>query len=738
MNGVDGNRTRVRHLLRSCVALAALTTATHAWAAESSAAASEAAAAAEEQPAEPIAGDRTQDQDEGLSVITVTAQRRTEDVQKVPIVVDTLSAAEIEQRGVNSIQSLAAAIPNVAVTGSFNSNVYIRGVGANSASSNNEPSAAVYVDGVYIPSNLALRAFALNHVERLEVLKGPQGTLFGRNSSAGVIQFITPDPKHEFSLDMSMGYANYNTFSGDLYVTGPITSTIAADLSVVAEDQQSGWGYNPNFNTQIWWHRNYAARSKWLFTPTETTRIMLTVDGSSYRSDGGNNALVPGGLGIDKVTTYAGPFRASGTPNIANDDQYGGSARIEQDLGGLRLTSISAYRNVAGHWRADNDLGPSKLVQVDNYNTADYFSEELQLTNRNPGWLTWVAGAFLYANKVYGANPQANSGSRVAGTYRAMFGVQDTASGSIFGQATAEVIGGTKITLGLRYTDETLKANGRTEDINGKIVAGPFTSKVNYKPWTWRVAVDQEIAKGFMVYASYNRGFKSGGYNLSSPGTAPFLPETVDSYEAGFKSTFLDNRVRLNVGGFYYDYKNLQVAIVPGGGSQIFTNAARARNYGLDASLEVAVTNHLDLTADLGLLNAKYKDYPNAQGFTILGVAFPIANAAGQSLPYAPPVSADAGVAYRLPFKTGDLKASASVGYSGKTYVTPDEGLVRPAYTLVNASLEWDSHSWWGVKVWAKNLFNDYYYTTGIESANGWYITPGAPNTYGVQFLGHW
>jgi iron complex outermembrane receptor protein len=729
MRALRGRAATRRWLLKSCVALVALSGANQALAADD---AEQAGQQVSDQPAD------TADATEGLQVITVTAQRRSEDVQKVPIVVNTLTSEELEQRAVDGIAQIAAAVPNVAVTGSFNSNVYIRGVGANSASSNNEPSAAVYVDGVYIPSNLALRAFALNHVERLEVLKGPQGTLFGRNATAGVIQFITPDPKHTFAADMSLGYASYSTVTADLYFTGGITDDLAADLAVVYEKQNDGWGYNPTFKQDIWLHSNIAARSKWLFTPTDTTRVLVTVDGASYRSDGGNNALVPGSLGIDKVTTFAGRFRAVGTPNIANDDQYGGSVRIDQDLGGVHLASISAYRNVTGHWRADNDLGPSVLVQVDNFNNADYYSEELQLSNRNPGWLTWVAGVFLYGNKVYGANPQANQGSRVTGGYRGMYGVQKTRSGSVFAQATAEVLPGTKITAGIRYTDEKLEANGKTLNSAGGIVAGPFTSEVSYNPWTWRIALDQEIARGFLLYASYNRGFKSGGYNLSSPGTAPFLPETLDAYEAGFKSTFFDNRVRLNVGGFYYDYKNLQVAIVPGGGSQIFTNAAKAENYGLDASLEFAATNRLDFSADLGLLHAKYKDYPNAQGFTILGVAFPIANAAGRTLPYSPSVSADAAVSYRLPMTAGDLKASASVGYVGKTYVTPDQGLVRPAYTLVNASLGWDSHSWWGVRVFARNLFDDYYYTTGIESANGWYITPGAPRTIGVEFQGHW
>jgi iron complex outermembrane receptor protein len=423
-------------------------------------------------------------------------------------------------------------------------------------------------------------------------------------------------------------------------------------------------------------------------------------------------------------------------PNIANDKQYGGSLRIDQDLGPVHAVSITSYRRIQGHWRADNDLGPSPIVQVDNYNTADYGTQEFQLSNKDPGRLTWLAGAFFYVNQVYGADPQANQGTGTAGGYRAMYGVQFTRSASVFGQATYAIFDDTKLTLGLRYTDETLTAKGRTTDINGKVVAGPFRDQFTSKPWTWRIALDHDFNENILGYVSYNRGFKSGGYNLSSPGAAPFFPETVDAYETGIKSTFLDRRVRLNVGAFYYNYKNLQVAVVPGGGSQIFTNAARARNYGLDATLDFAATRNLQLSAGLGLLHAKYRDYPDAQGFTIRGVPFPIPNAAGRNLPYAPHVTGNLGAEYDMPLQKGDLRATANVSYTSKTYVTPDEGLVRPAYTLLSSSLEYRSDSWWSIEVWGKNLLDKYYYANAVESRNGWYIVAAPPRTFGVTLKG--
>lgn len=736
-----------RNVLRSGVAVGALLAATASHAAADSQPTATQPPATPDSPAQapaaqPVGTPTTAtpsaaDQPAGaLREIVVTAQRRGENLQKVPIAVNVVTGAQLSQRGADSINTLSAAVPNVSTTGSFNSNVYIRGIGANSASSNNEPSVATYVDGVYMPSNIGLRGFPFNNIQRVEVLKGPQGTLFGRNATAGVIQFITPDPKHEFSADLSAGYANYNTISTSDYVTGPISNTVAADLAVLYENQMHGWGYNPNFHTDINKHRTAAVRSKWLYTPNDTSRVTFEADYSRYRSDGGNNHLVPGSIsGADHVSTYPGDFNALGTPNIANETQYGGSVRIEQDMGAVKGISITSYRYISGHWRADNDLGPKPLVQVDNYNRAHYVTQELQLTNRNPGWITWLVGGFFDWNRVYGADPQANRGTNVAGGYRAMFGVQDTQSESVYGQATANVLTDTRLTLGLRYTNETLTANGATRNAADKIVSGPFKSEIHSKPWTWRVALDHQFTPGILGYVSYNRGFKSGGYNLSSPGSAPFYPETVDAYETGIKSTFLNHHARLNIAGFYYNYRNLQVAIVPGGGSQIFTNAARARNYGLDATLDLAVTSHFTVSTAVGLLSAKYRDYPNAQGFTILGKAFPIPNAAGQDLPYAPHFTGNLYGEYNVPMATGDLTATAGVSYTAKSYVTPDEGLVRPAYTLLNASLEWHSHGWWGVRVWGKNLLNKVYYASGVESSNGWYVTDAPPRTFGVTLL---
>jgi iron complex outermembrane receptor protein len=379
-------------------------------------------------------------------------------------------------------------------------------------------------------------------------------------------------------------------------------------------------------------------------------------------------------------------------------------------------------------------LTAKNLSQFMQHFDSYYVTQELQLTNRNPDKVTWLVGAFYYGNQVFGSDPRIQYGTQIKNGYTAIYGVQDTSSASAFGQATAELVTNTKLTLGLRYTNEELKATGKSLSLTQQVTAGPYYQSFTSHPLTWRVALDHQFGADVLGYVSYNRGFKSGGYNLASPGSAPFFPEHVDAYETGLNSEFLDHRIRLNVSGFYYKYTDLQVAVVLGG-AQLFNNAARARNYGLDGSLDFAVSDHLTLSTGVGLLNAKYLDYPGARGYTPLGVAIPIANAKGADLPFAPPVTGFVNADYRLPTSIGVFRGMVNLSYNDRSFVTPDMGLKRPSYSMLNTSIEWRSLSDNSVAIrfWGRNLTDATYYVFATESATGWYVSQGAPRTFGVS-----
>ena len=695
----------------SCTGVIALSAASPVMAADSDAASADAAPVLEE--------------------VTVHAQRRQESLERVPITVDTISGADAMDRGSTSIQTLAATIPNLTfTTASYATNTYIRGVGDNSASVNNEPSVATYIDGVYNPVAIALTSFNFNNIEQIEVLKGPQGTLFGRNSTAGVIQILTPDPKQEFSGKVEGGYGNYNTINADTYITGGLTPKLAGDLALLYQNQMDGFGHT-SLGTPTFRQRDIAARSKWLYDASDITKVRFTAEYSKFVSDGTSDEFVPGSFG-----PYVGPWNTNSTPTLNDTQEWSGALRVDQEINdAIHGVSITSYRQVKGNLVTDSDFTPAYLNEILQSYEGHYVTQEFQLSNSNPGRLTWLAGAFFYGNQIFGSDPRVQYGTKVKGGYTAAYGVQDTASGSLFGHGTLEVVDGTKLTLGVRYTDEELKASSRTDNRAGAVTAGPYNQSIISRPVTWRIALDHQITEDVLGYVSFNRGFKSGGYNLSSPGSAPFFPEHVDAYETGIKSEFLDHRLRLNTAFFYYRYTDLQVAVVLGG-NQLFENAAAARNYGLDSSLDFAATDHLTLSAGLGLLSAKYTNYPGANGYTPFGVAYIIPNAKGQELPYAPPVTGSVSANYRQPTPVGAFKATANLSYNDRSYVSPDMGLVRPTYWMLNSTLEyrpkWDDS--FAVRFWGKNLTNSISYVFAAESATGWYSSDAPPRTYGISF----
>ena len=236
-------------------------------------------------------------------------------------------------------------------------------------------------------------------------------------------------------------------------------------------------------------------------------------------------------------------------------------------------------------------------------------------------------------------------------------------------------------------------------------------------------------------YVSWNRGFKSGAFNLTTPEGAALNPEKLDAYEIGVKSEFLDNRMRLNVAAFYYDYQNLQVSVSAGGGGQVFKNAT-ARNYGFDAGLDFAATDHLTLSVGVALLDAQYTNYPGATAYTGTGTAIPIANADGRDLPNAPPFSGYVSANYAVPTSIGDIKANVSLSYNDSTYVVPYDVPVRPSYELLTASVEWRPQTGtYGARVWGRNLTNSYYGLNIISNSSGWIGNYAAPRTYGVTLF---
>ena len=672
-----------------------------------------------------------------IEQIVVTAQRRSESLQQVPIAVSALNSDQLTEHGIADSTSLAMTVPNLDI--SQNGTVlslYMRGVGSNASDPNDEASVATYVDGVYIASPLG-NMFDFNNIERVEVLKGPQGTLIGRNATGGVIQVITRDPDQTPSGEASVTYGNYNTVGGTAYLTTGITPDLAADIAAVYSNNLDGYGTDINLHNPIMRDENLGLRSKWMWTPDATTKVRLAADYTMVRSDGTNYQLAPGVIGADGVTGYPGPYKTdTNERNLDDVDNWGLALTVDKDFGGARLVSISAYREITGQYDLDEDSTPAPVVNSFIHQLARTFSQELQLLSPNDpsSKLQWTLGAY-YFNATYAYDPITIGGLAAGGPDAAenIFGTQYTRSASIYGQATYEILPETRLTAGLRYTDEQQNVKSDVQVGGVVVLTPPNLSQTTDRP-TWRLALDHQFTPDILGYVSYNRGMKSGGYNLITPGAPGYRSEILDAYEIGVKSDLFDHAARINIAGFYYDYNDIQVQNIQAGGVNT-VNAASANIKGIDGDFKFVPLHNLTLSTNVGYTYGTYDNFENAtytppsplDGPQVAG------DASGNRLINSPRWTVSGSIDYTIPVEFGQFVTDFTISHTGMTFVAADNRLTNPAHTVANASITWDSRDDdYSVQLWGRNIFDERYYASRVETAVGdlQYLAP--PATFGV------
>ncbi len=671
----------------------------------------------------------------GLAEIVVTAQRRSQSLQDIPIAISAVTADELSQRGMTDSLSLQVSVPSLTLSeNGVSVTPFLRGVGSNQSNPNDEPSVATYIDGVYISSPTG-NIFSFNNIERIEVLKGPQGTLFGRNATGGVIQIVTRDPEHDPSLSLDVGFGSYDTLEVSAYATTGLGPNLAADIAVVYNNNFDGYGRDIVRNADIFRREELALRSKWLWTPGPATEIRLSLNYSTLNSTGTDYQLAQGVIGVDGVSTYPGRrLTATDWQNTGDNEIYGGALRIDHDFDFARFVSISGYRRVTGEFQLDQDATPLPLVQATINQFAEQFSQEIQLIAPSSSRVDWLIGAY-YFNANFAYTPLQLAGLAAAPLPAVdLFGSQDTESISGYAQATIPIFENTRFTAGLRFTHESQDTTGRTES-GGVVLVPDIPQSQSFDKLTWRAALDHQFTPAILGYISYNRGIKSGGFNMINAGTPGYAPEILDAYEIGFKMDLAGRTVRLNTAFFYYDYQDIQVFNITGGGAVLTQNAAAARLYGFDIDFAWRMTSRLRLNAGFGYINSEYTDFPNATFTPPSPFDGPqtVGDATGNRLIFAPEISFNASVNYRIPTSFGEFRLDGTASFRDDVFVSAANRLSIPAYWLVNASAGWTSTSGrFGLRVWARNLFNADYYANRTEQALGdiQYLAP--PRTVGV------
>lgn len=699
-----------------------------------------------------------------LAEVIVTTNRYSQNMQNVPVSVVAVTADQVQRQGVGGTPDLAAVIPGLTMSnGNAGLQIHLRGIGTSSISTGQENSVATYIDGVYVASmNAAILQF--NSISQIEVDKGPQGTLFGRNATGGVIEIKTKDPTQAPGGDFSVGYGNYQTVSTNGYITGGIASNLAADLALYYSDQAQGFGRNLLNGADVEQHSDIAARSKWLFTPTDVDRLVLVMDfersnntvlGSYHALPGYPTNWGPGAPPFGQPYLFpGGPWDVS-YPSVPDFSMRQGGLALtyDRDWDAVHLTNISAYRrsDTISSWNAQPIPVAAEPVYWDNKEQS--ITEELRLSAPAGSKIGWVAGVF-YLNDYAKYDPFTISGLYAAPAPLSsitFLSDEKADSKAVFGQATIPMgfLADTNLTAGLRYTSERRKITGETlidflppipELVSGITDASKTFSKV-----TWRWALDHRFSDSVLGYVSYNRGFKSGVYNTipaGGPDAKPVSPEVLDAYELGVKTDLLDRRLRLNAAAFFYDYSQIQVTVFTPT-SAVLENGAKAQVYGLDFDFEAQLTSNLRITGGAVLLNDKFTSFPLAQylvpqslaaGGGNLSVGHP---ADGNELNYTPKYTGNVGLDYLVPLgSSGNLDFNVTYAYSSGWFAGPDNILRSPISNLVNAQATWqlpDTRT--SVQVWAKNLANEAVPMQLVAGANPGGYNQGSynpPRTYGL------
>ncbi len=696
--------------------------------------------------------------------IVVTAQRREQSLLDVPLAVTALGGDTLAERGITNSAQLGDAVPNLQINspyGDTQPNFSLRGIGvANEYNSNQASPVGVYLDDVYLAPRTS-HGMGLFDLDRIEVLRGPQGTLFGRNTTGGAINFITKKPGLSGANGYAqLGYANFDTITAQ----GAAEATLAEDVAGLrlAVNYAKGDGQIKNVFPG---GRDAASvdtlqgRASLRVKPVETLDIVLRAYGGRDR---GTQAAVHG---LGAFRTGLGFFETDENRIGENrTDAWGFSANIALELNDrLSLTSITSYDGGKQDLQQAADGSPLDLLDINWRSRYRQFSQELRANYDGDG-ITFVGGLFYGWDRNVTDN-RFNLPLPPAGGFFQHYR-QVRKSYAVFGQADIDLADRLVLTLGARYTTD----KSRYEDAFAYLFVGgvddpdtPIATTVPcagvagtcaYDPdarfaladtnhaLTGRVALSYTFDSGMLLYASYNRGYRAGAVNgggyTSSSGISYIEPERVNAYEVGIKGRAGGRLLTYAASAFYYDYSNQQLQDTRAGPVSFLVNAPASEVYGLEVETTLRPTDGFRVNASLGWLHSKYKE------LTLQG-----ADLSGNSLPFAPKLTAQLGFEWdMIDIAGGTLTFAPNMAYSSRQYFSPFNAVDAPgtpqvnselqqgANAKVNAALSWSNDAL-TVRLFANNLFDRKTYGYGLDLRGAGFpfnfLVPSAPRTYGVS-----
>lgn len=703
-----------------------------------------------------------------LEEVIVTAQKREENVQTVPVAVTALSEETIRNATMIDINDVSRHAPGFTMS-NYNPvqpQPFIRGVGSSPADAGSDTSVGVFIDGVYAGRAGGFRTDMFD-MQRVEVLRGPQGTLFGRNVAGGALNMVSNAPSRDYAGSLELTGGDYDLWAAKGMLNGPLSDQLAGRLAFSLRERD-GHTKNTVTGNKVHDEDNKSVRGRLLWEATDNFSTLLSAEyakddynGPSTRNyDGADPKVVLDNFGIGFLADSLLPSSSdlykveAADDGYADRELYNATLQMDWDITLGKVTAITGWRH--NEFDSLDDLfglafdpasGLDPLLNDRTDEESDQFSQELRITSTTDS-LVWTAGLYYLKQEVDQLETFSPLGSPVSYDQSA-----DTTSYAVFAQATLPLGEQWAVTAGARYSYDERDFELTTQGVEigfGLLTPDPANPEAGAVPFdaedddSWskvtpKISLEYTPNDELFAYLTWSQGYKSGGYNGVSTNytaaTSPFDEETVNNYEIGVKSDFFDNQMRLNVAAFYMDYEDLQVFVssFETAAGLFIDNAGEADIYGVEAEYFYSPTDNLDLTLTYAWLDAE------------IGENEITTVEEGNTLTRSPEHAASAAIQYRIPVGSlGRLLLRADYAWQDKIYFQPEdpELSAQDSYGLLNLRAALQSNSNWDVALWVKNATDEDYRWHGFDSSFGsdlaGSVIQGNPRMWGVTGRYQW
>ena len=737
----------------------------------------------------------------GLEEIVITAQKRQQSLQDVPLSVSAFSGDMLKDGRMLDVRAIVGFTPGFSgnTEDGFTDALSMRGISTNDFGIGGDPSVAMFVDGFWAGRTGGVMT-AMYDIERTEVVKGPQGTLFGRNSIAGAVSVITKKPEPDFAASAELTLADWDHVEANAMLNLPLGDQWALRVAGYVLDNK-GFLKNDQGGDELGFHQISSGRVS-LARDGDSFDATLTAAYEDREQDPSVYWVPAAGLPKERVNTDLADN------GIDESNVFDLHATLEWALAGdYSLTSLTGYKKFNFRYLEDYDGGPEYVNNYGQENDVEYWSQEFRLNSPSSGKVTWFAGASLYEEKIDGifdylydedalcralsVTEAPDFNGPAAGcddpNFEAYWGddidpadiLHDKSERSfvnvksegwaVYGDFTWSLSDRVDLTAGARYTYDKKTMSDRVLDSGGALgnnfnyeffTNGAVKDSANWDEFTPRIALSFQVNDDVNLYATASRGYKSGGFatfgfdlhgqDINDDGSAPagttpleFDPEKVDSYEIGAKTRLLDNTLQLNASLYSYDYTDLQLVYFDQGSSQV-ANVGEATGQGLEVDLRWVPNSHWNTTLALSLLDTEITD---ATDIIAVGAC---EACDGKSLPSAPEVSGSAIVSYKWPMASGHGFFTTEYIYRSEAFGGPDNfpDATADAWDEFSFRLGYRTDDSWYVSLWVENAFDSVYFERGWENADsnnqfgyGLFnelVWPSRPRTIGVTFGTEW